>query len=504
MARKSRKQPLKVATMDVRSTVGYIRLSVANKDESCSVENQKLIIEQWGAEHEMPINHFYIDANHSGSNFNRPAFKQMLADIEAGRVECIIVKDLSRLGREFLSTSYYIEEYFPSKKIRFVSVNDYFDTTDGISNQETESGSRVRIPIINAFNEQVSLDIQKKTRAALNMKAAHGIFIGPRAPFGYRKSADNHFKLEVDPEAAEIVQLIFSMAADGAGTNAIVRHLNENHIPTPIQYARAKGLQGNYNDGDGTWNTRSVKYILTNRTYTGALVQGKEKRVVEGSHPALVNEKTFDRIQTELQQRAFNLTDAKKSASTPNLLKGKVICGCCGGKMQRRRGTNHADWYFFTCLTNNRVGADRCTGMYVREEDIFSAIYHQLKLFVKANADFNVNYDAKKAELKLEVIQCREMLADPMECTMKLYERLICKELDKDNYLAEKAKVYAAKERLEKAEAELGASRRRHEELEAMHKVLRKELPLTEILDCIDSIVVSEGRKIEVKWREMC
>lgn len=152
MARKSRKQPLKATTMDVRSTVGYIRLSVANKDESCSVKNQKLIIEQWGAEHEMPINHFYIDANHSGSNFNRPAFKQMLADIAAGRVECIIVKDLSRLGREFLSTSYYIEEYFPSKKIRFVSVKDYFDTTDGISNQEAESGSRVRIPIINAFN----------------------------------------------------------------------------------------------------------------------------------------------------------------------------------------------------------------------------------------------------------------------------------------------------------------------------------------------------------------
>lgn len=504
MARKSRKHPLKAAMMDVRSTVGYIRLSVANKDVSCSVENQKLIIEQWGAEHEMPINHFYIDANHSGSNFDRPAFKQMLEDIDAGHIECIIVKDLSRMGREFLSTSYYIEEYFPSKKIRFVSVNDHFDTIDGINNQEAESGSRVRIPIINAFNEQVSLDIQKKTRAALDTKAARGMFIGPRAPFGYRKSADNHFKLEVDPEAAEIVQLIFSMAADGAGANAIVRYLNENHIPTPIQYARAKGLQGNYDDGDGIWNTRSVKYILTNRTYTGALVQGKEKRVVESSHPALVDTKTFDRIQTELQQRAFNLTDAKKSASTPNLLKGKVICGCCGSKMQRRRGTNHADWYFFTCLTNNRVGADRCTGMYVREGDIFSAIYHQLKLFVKANSDFNANYYAKKDELEHEISQYREMLADPMECTMKLYERLICKELDKDTYLAEKAKVYAAKERLEKAEAELDASRRRHEEFEAMHKVLRKELPLAEILECIDSIVVNEGRKIEVKWREMC
>lgn len=412
--------------------------------------------------------------------------------------------DLSRLGREFLSTSYYIEEYFPSKKVRFVSVNNHFDTIDGINNQEAESGSRVRIPIINAFNEQVSLDIQKKTKAALDTKAARGMFIGPRAPFGYRKSADNHFRLEVDPEAAGTVKLIFSMAADGAGANAIVRYLNENNIPTPIQYARTKGLQGNYNDGDGVWNTRSVKYILTNRTYTGALVQGREKRVVEGSHPAIVDSKIFDRIQIALQHRAFNLTDSKKSPSTPNLLKGKVVCGCCGNKMQRRRGTNRADWYFFTCLTNNRVGADRCTGMYVRDEDIFSAIYYQLKLFVKSKSDFNANYDTRKAELEREVAQCRELLADPMACTMKLYEQLICKELDKDTYLAEKAKVYAAKERLEKIKSELKINKHRHEELEAMHRVLRKELPLAEILECIDKIVVSEGREIEVKWREIC
>ena len=142
--------------------------------------------------------------------------------------------------------------------------------------------------------------------------------------------------------------------------------------------------------------------------------------------------------------------------------------------------------------------------MYVREEDIFSAIYYQLKLLVKSNSDSNANYDARKAELEREAAQCREMLADPMTCTMKLYERLICKELDKETYLAEKAKVYAAKERLEKVEAELEINKRRHEELEAMHRVLRKELPLSEILDSIDSIVVNEGRKVEVKWREIC
>lgn len=154
------------------------------------------------------------------------------------------------------------------------------------------------------------------------------------------------------------------------GVTAIVRYLNENTIPTPIQYARSKGLTGNYYDGNGSWNSRSVKYILTNRTYTGVLVQWKEKRVVAGTHEPLVDMKTFDTIQKQLQSKTFHLSDP--SQSTENILKGKVICGCCGGKMQRKRGTNHADWHFFTCNTNNRLGVCKCTGMYVREEDIFS------------------------------------------------------------------------------------------------------------------------------------
>jgi len=504
MARKSRKQPLKTATIDIQNTVGYIRVSVANKDESCSVENQKLIIERWAVDHKLPINHFYIDENCSGSNFERPAFKQMLEDINTGHIGCIVVKDLSRVGREFLSTSYYIEEYFPSKKVRFVSVNDHFETINGIDNLEQETSSRIRIPIINAFNEQISLDIQKKTQSALEIKAKRGMFIGPRAPFGYQKSADDHFKLEVDPDAAETVKLIFSMASDDAGTNAIVRYLNENNILTPIQYARIKGLQGNYDDGDGTWNTRSVKYILTNRTYTGALVQGKEKRVVESTHPALVDAKTFDRIQAELQRRAFKPTDVENSPSTPNILKGKVVCGCCGSKMQRRRGTNHASWYFFTCLTNNRVGSARCTEMYVREEDILSAIYYKLKLYVKATIDFSIGYQGKKAALEQEIAELQETLAAPMECTRKLYERFIFKEIDKDTYFVERAKVYTAKEHLENTRHELGIHEQRYQQLIRMRQAMNKELPLDEIMDFVESITVSEGRHIEVKWREIC
>lgn len=328
MARKSRKEKNMTTKTTIQSTVGYIRLSVASKDESCSVPNQKLIIERWAEQQEINVDHFYIDENVSGSTFERLAFKEMIADIDTGKVGCVIVKDLSRLGREFISTSYYMEEYFPSKKVRFVSVNDQFDTVDGINNHIGTSPSRIRIPLTNAFNERVSLDIRHKTLAALGAKAHCGMFIGPRAPYGYRKSDENHFVIEPDPDAAGIVRTIFGMASDGIGITAIVRYLNEQAVPTPIQYARNRGLEGNYNEGNGLWNTRSVKYILTNRTYTGVLIQGKEKRVVEGSHTPLVDTKAFDSIQTALQKKAFNISTSDTAQRTENILKGKVICGC--------------------------------------------------------------------------------------------------------------------------------------------------------------------------------
>ena len=382
MARKSRKHKYKEELKFLSPVaVGYIRLSVANKEESSSIENQKFIIECWGEQQQIPMSHYYIDNGFSGKFYDRPAFQEMIQDIPSGNINCVVVKDLSRLGRNYISTGYYIEVLFPSNGVRFVSVNDQFDTIDGITNQKNPYSSKIRMPITNAFNEQVSIEIKKKMEATLDMKAQHGIFIGPRAPFGYQKAEDNHDQLIPDPKAAIIVRKIFELAANGIGMTTIVRYLNEKEIPTPIQYARSNGLSGNYDNGNGNWNSRSVKYILTNRTYTGMLVQGKEKRVVSATHEALVDTNTFDAIQKSFQEKAFNI--AKHGQSTENILKGKVICGCCGGKMQRKRGTNHADWYFFTCITKNRLGVDKCTGMYVREEDVLRAIYYQLKLHVK-------------------------------------------------------------------------------------------------------------------------
>ena len=306
MARKSRKHKYKE---ELKSpfpvAVGYIRLSVANKEKASSIENQKFIIERWGEQQQIPISHYYIDNGFSGKFSDRPAFQEMIQDILSGDINCVVVKDLSRLGRNYISTGYYIEVFFPSNGIRFVSVNDQFDTIDGIIYQEHTCSSRIRVPITNTFNEQVSIEIKKKMEATLDMKAQHGIFIGPRAPFGYQKAEDNHDQLIPDPKAAIIIRKIFELAANGIGMTAIVRYLNEKEIPTPIQYARLNGLSGNYDNGNGNWNSRSVKYILTNRTYTGMLVQGKEKRVVSATHEALVDTNTFDAIQKSFNGEHF-------------------------------------------------------------------------------------------------------------------------------------------------------------------------------------------------------
>lgn len=499
MARKSGKhQHAEMVRTSIAEAVGYIRLSVENREESSSIQNQKFIIECWGDQHQIPISHYYIDNGFSGKRFDRPAFQKMIEDILAGKINCVIVKDLSRLGRDYITTGYYIEVIFPVNGVRFVSVNDQFDTIDGITNREHPYSSKIRIPITNAFNEQVSIEIKKKVEATLDMKAQHGIFIGPRAPFGYQKSESNYNQLIPDPKAAIIVRKIFELAANGTGVTAIVRYLNEKEIPTPIQYARSNGLAGNYDDGSGNWNSRSVKYILTNRAYTGMLVQGKEKRAVAATHEPLVDTDTFDAIQRSFQAKTFNLTT--NSVSTENILKGKVICGCCGGKMQRKRGTNHADWYFFTCITKNRLGAGKCTGMYVREEDVLSAIYHQLKLYVKEHFISDLQYRQEIKRFVNDIDQSDQQYQEAFRNAVHHYERFVYGEIGKEEFRAAQDSANEKKTIRDDIITSKEAYEKQYQVFRKLLKARYKEIALNEIMDCIDEIIIFPNKNITVKW----
>ena len=226
-----------------------------------------------------------------------------------------------------------------------------------------------------------------------------------------------------DPVAAVIVRKIFEMAASGTGVTSIVWYLNERCLPTPIQYARGHGLDGNFGDGNGSWNSRSVKYILTNRIYTGMLVQGKEKRAMEATHEPLIDSAKFDAIQKAFRARAYNVVPQGQSAD--NILKGKVICGCCGGKMQRKRGTSHTDWCFLTCITKNRLGADKCTGMYAREEDIFNVIYRQLKDYVNEHYITNSAHKQQIQEYTIQIADFTQCKTTAWINAMEHYEKYV-------------------------------------------------------------------------------
>ncbi len=501
MARKSRKHPELVIPV-TKDTVGYIRLSVPNVDSAGSMDNQRLMIEEWGRLHQTPISHYYIDNGFSGRRFDRPAFLKMIQDVNAGKIDCIVVKDLSRLGRDYVTVGHYLEIFFPNKGVRFVSINDQFDTTDSMTNRDPSAyiQSSIRIPLINLFNEQVSIEIKMKVEAVLDMKAQHGEFIGPRAPFGYQKSNENPSPLTPDPVAAVIVRKIFEMAASGTGVTGIVRYLNERDLPTPIQYARAHGLDGDFDDGNGSWNSRSVKYILTNRTYTGMLVQGKEKRAVEATHEALVDSGTFDAIQKAFQARAYNVVPQGQSAD--NILKGKVICGCCGGKMQRKRGTGHADWHFFTCITKNRLGADKCTGMYAREEDVINAIYRQLKDYVNEYYITNSAYKQKIQEYAEQITDLTQRKTTAWINAMEYYEQYVQGKISKEEFRAVQDIANQTKEVLIRATEGKAAYEKQYASFRKLLSASNKDIPLSEIVDCIDKVVVDGGGKIVVKWNK--
>ena len=244
MARKSRKgvsapeQPKK-DYMKIWRTALYIRLSVEfNGKRGDSLETQRQIMEAYAALcPDLEIVEVYTDNGITGRTFEREAFQQMLADVDAGKINCIMVKDLSRLGRNTIDTGYYIEKYFPLHRVRFIAVNDQFDSEDS-----ENSGNHLIVPLKNMINEAYAADISKKVRAQQNQAMRDGEFVGARPPYGYRKDPDNCHRLLVNEDTAPIVRQIFQWTVDGVALNVIVKRLNEQGVMTPGYYLASIGL----------------------------------------------------------------------------------------------------------------------------------------------------------------------------------------------------------------------------------------------------------------------
>ena len=359
----------------IRKTALYCRLSQDDgiEGDSNSIQNQKAILQKFAEDHHFPSPCFYVDDGFSGGTFQRPAFQQMISDMENGEIGIIVTKDLSRLGRNQLHTGLYIEERFPMFGVRYIAINDNVDTDSSESND--------LMPFKNLFNEWFIRDTSRKIRAVLKAKAERGERLGTRTPYGYRKDPDTK-KLIVDEEAAAIVRRIFAMCAGGSGPSQIARILKKEQILTPTMYAYTK--YGMTHTGLDTqrpyhWSGDTVADMLENEIYLGNTVNMKystksykDKRRVEHSreeclvfkdtHPALITQEVWDIVQRVRKNRR-----RPTKMEEQNKYSGLVFCADCGSNMVLHRArTMSASYNHFTCRTYKKDG-ESCTGHYISE-----------------------------------------------------------------------------------------------------------------------------------------
>ena len=360
---------------NLKKTALYCRLSQDDglKGDSNSIQNQKNILQKFAEDHHFPNPCFYVDDGFSGGNFQRPAFQQMISDMENGEIGIIVTKDLSRLGRNQLHTGLYIEERFPMFGVRYIAINDNVDTDSSESND--------LMPFKNLFNEWFIRDTSRKIRAVLKAKAERGERLGTRAPYGYIKDPETK-KLAVDDEAAAIVRRIFAMCASGNGPSQIARILKKEQVLTPTMYAYTRyGMNHTCLDTAHlyNWSDSAIANLLENEIYLGNTVNMKystksykDKRRVEHSreeclvfkdtHPALITQEVWDIVQRVRKNRR-----RPTKMEEQNKYSGLVFCADCGSNMVLHRArTTSASYNHFTCRTYKKDG-ESCTGHYIRE-----------------------------------------------------------------------------------------------------------------------------------------
>lgn len=375
----------------------YFRLSKEDGDkaESDSIVNQKALVQEFlKANPDIQIYKERVDDGYTGVNFERPAFQEVMEDIKAGRINCVVVKDLSRFGRNYIEAGRYIEKIFPYLGVRFIAINDNIDTASA-----TDSSSEMLIPFKNLINDAYSRDISVKVRSHLDIKRRSGQYIGSFAPYGYKKSPDNKNQLIVDEKAAAVVRQIFKWKIAGMSGARIAEKLNELGVPTPMEYKHNNGENfqcGFRRKAVPQWQANGVNYILRNEIYTGVLLQGKtsspnykiRKRTqkekkdwirCEDSHEPIISKKEFKMVNTSFECD----TRVAPDSQTLYLFSGFTKCGHCGGNMTRKTipGPNGRKYVYLICTENkNKNGCTNNKGISLDkfEKVILEVINHHI------------------------------------------------------------------------------------------------------------------------------
>ena len=375
-------------------TALYCRLSRddGTESESNSIGNQKKLLSQKAKEMGLTDTKYYVDDGYTGTNFNRPGFQQLIDDIEIGLVSAVMVKDLSRLGRDYVSVGNYTDSYFPEHNVRFIAVNDAIDSDEG----ESEIA-----PFKNILNEMYARDISKKIRSSHRLRGSMGEPLS-QPPYGYMKSPENKKKWIIDPEAATVVKSIFKMCLDGKGNETIARELQENKVLIPMAYWRSKGLN---RGGKKTqtnpykWCKTTIQKILSQQEYCGDIINFKtysksfkNKTRYENSKENWavfkdVNEPIIDRETFETVQKFISKTKRrtpKKENGERSIFNGLIYCGDCHSKMRYHTSTSNKEIHYFTCSDNKVDYRGKCPGRhYVRADALEEVVKLELRRLVK-------------------------------------------------------------------------------------------------------------------------
>jgi len=365
----------------------YIRLSREDEQEgpSQSVTNQKSLLDDFVSKHRLPVHDVYIDDGYSGTNFDRPAFQRMIADIEAKKVNLVITKDLSRLGRDYILTGHYMERYFPEKQVRYISLLDGIDTG-------TESTANDITPFRAIMNDMYARDISRKIKSVKRDKQRKGQFIGGKPMYGYKMHPTEKNRIVIDEDAAQVVRRIFALALEGMSCRKIAVLLNGEGIPTPSAYCGRKiSKPGPYT---GLWSSERISDMLQNETYIGNMVQGRQIKIsykskkcrkqnredwviVEGTHEPIVDGEAFRKVQLLLQSRRHT-----RSRTHDFLLKGLVFCHECGYPLAviNRKNTAGEDRLFFICRTYQRFPKSGvCSCHSIKEQAVTEAVLAKVR-----------------------------------------------------------------------------------------------------------------------------
>lgn len=415
----------------------YCRLSVddGNFGGSVSIETQKILLEQYCKDHKITDYKFYCDDGCSGTNFDRPSFKKMLSDIDEGKINLVIVKDLSRFGRNYVEAGMYVQR-FTDSNIRFIAADDNYDSL--------VNSDDLLFPIKNVVNEMYARDVSKKTKAAKKAKARDGQFIGSKAPFGYKIDPNDRHHLIVDEPAAQVVKRIFRLASEGVGYNKMAKIFREEKVLTPIAYFNLNNpdyFKSDYWRKEFDWHVTSIRAILNNEVYIGKLVYGKQRNksmkskekvrnpkedwiVVENCHEPIITQELWDTVH-----KILNAKHRPAKAGEVQMFAGLLYCSDCGhcltySQKQRKDGSYHGA---YSCWMYKTHGKEYCASHYIT----FDTIYELVLIDIQRNLfQYRKNTDKFKSILSRKYQSDSQKQAEQITLEYEQKQKR-CEELDK-------------------------------------------------------------------------